>query len=156
MHLPQRLRLAPRPSRIGCAAVSSACAFAAVLLAALPLPLVLLLPCAAVILVVLVKGLWRCTGRGVPALMHVGMDRRITVTALDGRSRAGTILDDSFVGTWLTTIVWQPDGMPLWRPAPAIVVFPDMLAPEEFRRLRVALRYGRPRGAVAAREDEAA
>lgn len=128
----------------------------AVLLAALRLPLTLLLPCAVIILVVLVRGLWRCTGRGVPALMHVGIDRRLTVTAFDGRSRAGTILDDSFVGAWLTTIVWQPDGMPWWRPAPAIVVFPDMLAPEESRRLRVVLRYGRPRAADAAREDDAA
>jgi hypothetical protein len=156
MQAPQRLRLVPRPSRIGCASVSAACAISAVLLAAVPLPLALLLPSAAIILVVLAKGLWHCTGRGVPALLHVGIDRRITVTAFDARSRGGTILDDSFVGAWLTTIVWQPDGMPWWHPAPAIVVFPDMLAPEEFRRLRVALRYGRLAAAAAASGDDAA
>ncbi len=108
------------------------------------------------VLVVLVRGLWKCTGQGVPALLHVGTDRRITVTAFDGRSRAGSILDDSFVGAWLTTIVWQPDGVPWWQPAPAIVVLPDMLAPEEFRRLRVALRYGRPVAIGTAGEDDAA
>ena len=42
----------------------------------------------AAVLAVLAAGLWRCTGRGVPALLHVGLDRRITVTGRDGRSRA--------------------------------------------------------------------
>ena len=135
--------------------MSASCIVSAVLLAALPLALTTWLPCAAAILGVLVGGLWRCTGRGVPALLHVGHDRRITVTGYDGRSRAGTILDDSFVGAWLTTIVWQPDGMPWWRPAPAIVVLPDMLAPDEFRRLRVALRYGRPAAADTASDVDA-
>jgi len=66
------------------------------------------------------------------------------VTGRDGRSRAGTILDDSFVGAWLTTIVWRADAMPWWRPASAIVVLPDTLPEDEFRRLRVVLRYGWP------------
>ena len=111
---------------------------------ALALPVTALIPCAAAIAAVLVHGLWRCTGRGVPALLHVGHDRRITVTGYDGRSHAGAILDDTFVGAWLTTIVWRRDGLPWWRPAPAIIVLPDMLSGDEFRRLRVALRYGRP------------
>jgi hypothetical protein len=80
----------------------------------------------------------------VPALLHVGIDRRITVTGRNGRSRAGVILDDSYVGAWLTTIVWRWDGMPWWHPARAIVVLPDTLPRDEFRRLRVVLRYGQP------------
>jgi len=111
-------------------------------------------PCAVVILAVLVSGLWRCTGRGVPALLHVGIDRRITVTDRNGRSRAGAILDDSYVGPWLTTIVWRRDGLPWWRPASAIVVLPDMLPAEDARRLRVALRYGRPAARDAMSDDE--
>jgi hypothetical protein len=110
----------------------------------LPLPVTAVVPAAAVVAVVLVSGLWRCTGRGVPALLHIGIDRRITVTDRDGRSRAGMIQDDSYVGAWLTTIVWRWDGMPWWRPARAIVVLPDTLPRDEFRRLRVVLRYGRP------------
>ena len=110
----------------------------------MPLPWTAWLPCAVVILVVLCGGLWRCTGRGVPAIMHVGNDRRITVTDYEGHSHAGTILDDTFVGAWLTTIVWRRDGLPWWRAASAIVVLPDMLSDEEFRRLRVTLRYAWP------------
>jgi hypothetical protein len=101
-------------------------------------------PATVTVLVVLVSGLWRCTGRGVPALLHVGIDRGMTVTGRDGRSRAGVILDNSYVGAWLTTIVWRADGIRWWRPARTIVVLPDTLPEDEFRRLRVVLRYGRP------------
>ena len=150
-----RLRLAPRPSRIGCTAVAIACALASALLATLPLPPMGYVPCVVVILAVLVSGLWRCTGRGVPALLHVGIDRRITVTDRNGRSRAGAILDDSYVGPWLTTIVWRWDESPWWHFANAIVVLPDMLPRESFRRLRVVLRYGRPVAAGAMSGEEA-
>ncbi len=78
------------------------------------------------------------------------------MTDCDGRSRAGAILDDSYVGAWLTTIVWRQDGQPWWRPATAIVVLPDMLPRDEFRRLRVVLRYGRPVDAGATSEEDAA
>ena len=139
-----RLRLAPRPSRLGCVWVSALCTVSSVLLVALPLPWTACLPCAVVILVVFVRGLWYCTGRGVPALMHVGNDRRMTVTDCEGRSHSGRILDDSFVGAWLTTIVWRRDGQPWWHAATAVVVLPDMLPADDLRRLRVALRYGSP------------
>ena len=132
------------------------CAVSALLLVALPLPRIAWLPCTVAIVGVLVRGLWRCTGRGLPALLHVGNDRRMTVTDCEGRSHAGTILDDSFVGVWLTTIVWRRDGLPWWRPAPAIVVLPDMLSRDDFRRLRVALRYGRPISLGTTSDDEAA
>ena len=144
MKPPPRLRFEPRPSRIGCAFVATTCAMTAILLGSLPLPIAVLVPAGAAVLAVLASGLWRCTGRGVPALLHVGIDRRITVTDRDGRSQAGVIRDDSCVGACLTTIVWRRDGMPWWQPARAIVVLPDTLPEDEFRRLRVALRYGRP------------
>jgi len=43
--------------------------------------------------------------------------------------------------------------MPRWRPARTIVVLPDTLAADEFRRLRVALRYGRPVGGATSGEE---
>jgi hypothetical protein len=115
-----------------------------ILLAVLPLPIAGYVAGASAVLAVLASGLWRCTGRGVPAILHVGIDRRITVTDRDGRSRSGAILDDSYVGARLTTIVWRADGRPWWRPACAVLVLPDTLPADDFRRLRVALRYGRP------------
>ncbi len=153
MKLPPRLRLEPRPSRIGYAFVATLCALTLILLGSLSLPIAATVPAAAAVLAVLASGLWRCTGRGVPALLHVGIDRSITVTDRDGRSRAGLILDDSYVGAWLTTIVWRWDGMPWWHPALAIVVLPDTLPEDEFRRLRVVLRYGRPVGDETSGEE---
>ena len=107
-----RLRLEPRQSRIGCIAVLGACALAAALLATPSLPWVVAVPGGGLVFALLVSSLWRCTGRGVPALLHVGLDRRITVTGSDGRSRSGAILDDSYVGAWLTVIVWRADDLP--------------------------------------------
>jgi len=138
-----RLRLEPRPSRIACGALVALCAGAAILVAAMRLPLGTSLACAAVVLVVLVSGLWRCSGRGVSALLQVAIDRRITVTDRRGRSRSGAIVDDSYVGSVLTTIVWRGDDDPWWRLSRAILILPDTLPPDEFRRLRVVLRYGR-------------
>jgi hypothetical protein len=144
MKLLPLLRLEPRRSRIGCALITAACAMTSLLLALLPLPLAACVAGAAAILGVLATGLRRFVGRGVPALVHVGIDRRITVTDRGGRSRTGSILDDSYVGAWLTTIIWSADGDPWWLPARAILVLPDTLPRDEFRRLRVVLRYGRP------------
>ena len=144
MKLAPRLRVAPRPSRIGCALITAACAATSILLALLPLPPGAGILGAAAILAVLVSGLRRCAGRGVPSLFDVGIDRRITVRDCDGRSRAGSILDDSYVGACMTTIIWRADGDPWWHPARSILVLPDTLPRDEFRQLRVVLRYGRP------------
>jgi hypothetical protein len=74
----------------------------------------------------------------------VGADRRLAVTARDGRTCQGSIMDASFVGASVTTIVWRPDHAPRHVPARAILILPDTLSAEDFRRLRVMLRYGRP------------
>jgi len=143
MQPPARLRLEPRPSRIAGASIIAACSATLLLMVLLPLSGTALFASVAAIAAGAISGLRRCTGRGAPALLHVGIDRRITVTDRSGRSFSGTILDDSYVGAWLTTIVWCVDGNPWWRPARAVLILPDTLAREEFRRLRVALRYGR-------------
>ena len=86
----------------------------------------------------------RCAGRGAPVLLHVGHDRRIAITTRDGRSSEGAILDDSYVGARITIIVWRPDRALRFAPARTILILPDMMEADEFRQLRVLLRYGRP------------
>ena len=113
------------------------------------MPAAVTLGCTAIVIAVLVTGLRRCAGRGVAAIVHVGIDRRITVTDRNGRSCTGTILDDSYVGSALTTIVWRADGDPWWRLARTMLFVPDSLPPDDFRHLRVVLRYGRPPGDAA-------
>jgi membrane-bound toxin of toxin-antitoxin system len=143
MKPPPRLRLEPRPSRIACALIPSACVAMATLIFMLPLPIWIAVASLAAVAGVAAHGFWRCTGRGLPALLHVGADRRITASGRDGRSCDGTILDESYVGAHLTIIVWRPDRSPLWEPSRSILILPDMLPSDDFRRLRIWLRYGR-------------
>lgn len=156
MKPPPRLRLEPRASRLGGAAVITTCSSTSILLLLLPLPWVAIGIGTAIAIAVLVAGLRRCAGRGVAALLHVGIDGRITVTDRAGGSLTGSILDDSYVGTFLTTIVWCADGDRWWRPARAVLILPDSLPREDFRRLRVVLRYGRVAGAGGTSDVEAA
>ena len=145
----ERLRLEPRPSRLAAAATATLCAATVILVIVLRMSLPATIGCIGVVAAVLVTGMCRCAGRGVAAIVHVGIDRRITVTDCSGRSHPGVILDDSYVGSALTTVVWRADGDPWWRPARTMLFVADSLPPEEFRHLRVVLRYGRPPGDAA-------
>jgi hypothetical protein len=55
----------------------------------------------------------------------------------------------------VTTIVWRPDRAAWWVPASSILLLPDMLPADDFRRLRVVLRYGRPVVGEATSDAEA-
>jgi hypothetical protein len=143
MQPPSRLRLEPRPSRIACVGIAAGCVALDVLTLLLPLDAWTNAVALLAIGGVAARGFWRCTGRGVPALLHVGHDRRITISSRDGRSQDGAVLDDSYVGAWLTTIVWRRDRASGFAFAESILILPDTLPAEDFRRLRVLLRYGR-------------
>jgi hypothetical protein len=67
-------------------------------------------------------------------------DLTLVVVTGDGKACAGRVHRDSYVGAHVSTIVWRPYGR--WR-LRAIWLLPDMLPTDEFRRLRVLLRYGR-------------
>jgi len=133
-----------RPSRLAAVAIPLGAAATAAL--ALSLPLDPWLVAAALIAVglVAVRGLRQCAGRDVPARIEVSLDRRLTLIARNGGVREGSILDDSYVGERLTTIVWRPDRARWYERAPTIVILKDSLEPDDFRRLRVILRYGQP------------
>lgn len=67
-------------------------------------------------------------------------DLTLLVVTGDGCAHAGRVHRDSYVGARLSTLVWRPYGR---RRARAILLLPDMLPADDFRRLRVLLRYGR-------------
>lgn len=67
----------------------------------------------------------------------LGRDGGIEVE-IDGRWRAGVVRDGSFVAPFLTIVRWRPAGARFDR---SIVIVPDMIAREEFRALRVLLRW---------------
>jgi hypothetical protein len=67
-------------------------------------------------------------------------DLTLMIVTGDGNACAGRVHHDSYVGARLTTLVWRPFGR--WR-SRTILILPDMVPPQDFRRLRVLLRYGR-------------
>lgn len=79
--------------------------------------------------------------RGSNAVRHLVLDRTGAMGVRDGsgRWRSGQARSGSFVAPWLTIVRWRPEGHRLDR---TILILPDMIAPEEFRRLRVLLRWG--------------
>ena len=63
--------------------------------------------------------------------------------------RAGRLQDGSFVAPWLAIVRWRPAGAWLDR---TLLIAPGMLPADDFRRLRVLLRFGdRPLGPLSVR-----
>ncbi len=80
--------------------------------------------------------------RGARAVTEVRLaaNRLIAVRHAERALVAGHVRIASHVGSRLTTIVWRPDGA---RWSRTVLLLPDMLPPDDFRRLRVLLRYAR-------------
>jgi len=154
MHSAPRLRLEPRPSRWAAVAFSLAAVATAGVVVALPLDWGARLAAVAAAVIGIDVRL-RTMRRGLPALIHLGLDRRIAVTQRDGSTCEGIVLPASYVGARVVSVVWRPDGWPWWRSAPALLLLPDMLSADDHRQLRVALRYGRA-PPIAGRADEGA
>jgi hypothetical protein len=59
--------------------------------------------------------------------------------AIEVGQACGSVREGSFVAPWLAVVRWRPAGA--WRDR-SLLVAPDMLGADEFRRLRVLLRWG--------------
>ena len=70
-------------------------------------------------------------------------DGSIEVTLRNGAAIPGRQIPGSFVHTWFTTILWRAEGARFSRP---IAVLPDSLPAEQFRELRVWLKWRRAEG----------
>ena len=75
--------------------------------------------------------------RGVRAI-RLGRGGEIAVQDGLGAWRAGSVSEGSFVAPWLTVIRWRPAEARFDRTVP---ILPGMLPQEDFRRLRVLLRW---------------
>jgi toxin CptA len=67
-------------------------------------------------------------------------DGSVAVTFADGATAEGLRLPGSFVHPWFTSIVWRPEAA---RWSRVIAVWPDSLPADQFRELRVWLRWRR-------------
>lgn len=143
MRLPVQLRVSPRPSRVATVAI--------VALAVVMFGVVLTLPVPAacdVVAAVVLAGWARHHIRrhGTRAARHavveilLSSDAVIVTRRRDGKLLAGHVRSATFVHPRFTSIVWRPDGA---RWSQSVPLVPDMLNVDDFRRLRVLLRYGR-------------
>jgi hypothetical protein len=143
MRLPPSVFIAFAPSRS--AGVAIGIAGAATTGVVLSLPLV---AWQTVLLVVLVAAwtwhAWRAhalrQGRRACVALRLAPNGLVAVTFADGGVRAGHVRSSSYVAARLTAIVWRADGE---RHSRSILILPDMVPADDFRRLRVMLRYMR-------------
>ncbi|HMA31387.1 MAG TPA: hypothetical protein VKT00_06190 [Casimicrobiaceae bacterium] len=143
MHAPVPVRIAPAASRSAFALICVLATCACAVVATLPYHEVLR-GLATVALVVWAGDRIHVVAmrRGPRAVRLIELDGRlrVAVTTGDGVSERGCVRPDSHVGARITTIVWKP-GKARW--PRAILLLPDMLPADDFRRLRILLRYGR-------------
>jgi hypothetical protein len=143
MRLPPAVHVTLARSRLAAALILALALGTCAVLAVLPLdPVVLALG-------MLVTAIWagdrihvvalRRGPRATRALWLTG-DRLLVIRRGNDALVAGHVRSASYVGARITTLVWRPDGARVSR---AELILPDMLAPDDFRRLRVLLRYGR-------------
>ena len=77
--------------------------------------------------------------RGPHAARHVRITGGLVeVEDGEGRVRSGMLRPCSFVAPWLTIVRWRPEGA--WRDR-TVPLLPGMLDADEFRQLRVVLRF---------------
>lgn len=155
MRLPVQLRVSPRPSRVATAAIV---ALAVVMFGVV---LTLTLPAACDLFAALVLAGWarhhirlhgtRAAGHAIIEIL-LSSDAVIVTRRRDGKLLAGHVRSATFVHPLFTSIVWRPDGA---RWSQSVPLLPDMLNIDDFRRLRVLLRYGRRELTAGAPESQA-
>lgn len=72
-----------------------------------------------------------------------GAPDRVEVVYAGGRRFSGSVAEGSLVLPYLVILRCRPDGARWWQPLPNWLLLPDAVAPDDFRRLRVRLRWGR-------------
>jgi hypothetical protein len=88
-----------------------------------------------------VRRFGRLASRGSVTGIELTLDHSCSLRYRDGTSRTGRIDDSTLVTAWLVVISVTTAIRARKRRA---VVTSDMLAAEDFRRLRIALRWGQP------------
>lgn len=143
MRLPPQLRVSLRPSRLAAWLIVTITLATAIIIVALPWPGGTLWAGLAGLAFWAWNGLCDIAWRSRPGSVveiALALDHTIVVRFADNSLAAGVVCTGSYVNGPLTTIVWKPDRA--WR-ASSLLILPDMLPAEDFRRVRVYLRYGR-------------
>lgn len=143
MHWPPPVRVVLASSRVALVSIGLLAIATCAVIATLPFEPAALGLATVVVLVWAIDRIYVVALRQGPRAVRafeVRGDLTVIIVTGDGNAHAGRVHRDSYVGARLTTIVWRPFGR--WRTR-AMLILPDMLPAQDFRRLRVLLRYGR-------------
>ena len=77
-------------------------------------------------------------GNGAVVVLRIASDNRLSIGLRDGRWHEGEVLGSTTVTAFLTVINLRVIGERRMR---SVVILPDCMAPEDYRRLRVWLRW---------------
>ena len=77
-------------------------------------------------------------GRGSIHCLVVDLAGRIEIERADGSRDRGGLLDGCFVAPWFVIVRWLPEGRRFSR---TLFIAPDAVGADEFRRLRILLRW---------------
>ncbi len=132
------LRVKLHPSRIAASMLTVVHTIAIVLVSILPVAVLLKLT----IIVLVLVSLWRTLNQVLlkqRTAVHQfvwGVDGDWTLIASDGQAKKAKLLPSSYVQSWMTVLNF--DVGQRFRPY-SVVLLPDVIDPEIFRRLRVRL-----------------
>ena len=135
------LRIELAPSRIALVTVASMATATLALIALTPGPAWLRIPAATWVACAALHALHVVAlrrGRYGVRVMWARAGGEIEVEGSAGAWRTGVLRAGSFVAPWLTIVRWREQGA---RFDASIVILPDMLPAEDFRRVRVWLRW---------------
>ena len=125
-------------SRRGAVAIGAATAATLAVVALTPLPVALQSVLAMAVVAGALDGARRNFGARAVAGLRVDRMRHVEIDHARGGRSSGVLQAGCFVAPWLTIVRWRPDGARFDR---TLIVLPDMLEAEAFRRLRVLLRW---------------
>ena len=143
MHKPPPVRISLGPSRLACFAIAILVASTSGIVVMLPIPAIAIVATVAALTCWAGHRIWTLgLARSPRAIreLRVEGDRSIVATLVNGEVLSGRVKDASYVGAIVTTLTWRSKGAFCAR---SVLILPDMLPAEDFRRLRVLLRYGR-------------
>ena len=136
------LRVSLGPSRLASALICVVCLATAALVAWLPgiaaLRGALVIGIGAYAILTMRHWACRSAPRAITGI-ELDVDRSACLTERSGRRIEGLVQPDSYVGALLTTVVMRPEGRRRLR---TVAILPDMLPPDDFRRLRLLLKLG--------------
>ena len=137
------IRITLGPSRLACIAQSVVAVGTVAVLSTLPIHPLILAASFAALAAWVAHRIWSIglkRGRSTIRELRVQDDHTVVATSVSGERFAGHVQDASYVGAYVTTLVLRVKGS---RRAKSVLILPDMLPADDFRRLRVLLRYAR-------------